>query len=690
MDQYFDWKTYVNNYKDLRNSDINTREKAWNHWVIYGKLEGRTYENLNNFYWENYVNNYEDLQKAEINTREKALKHWVMYGKLEGRTYENLNNFDWEIYVNNYEDLQNTEINTREKALKHWVMYGKSEGRTFMKINKNNIINNSIIIYILCYNEKILNDAYKIYNKYKWAKPILMKYQDYSFENIFWKQLSEIEEEWKNCVMVGTLSYSAYKKINLDTINNIINKKLYLPYSYYNFMDSNISIINNNTKKHPLFEKIWNDVIVNLNLITTTENCCNYWMCKPKIMKQFINWYINIALPILITTEDIFSDSKYIEGKLTKDELLKLSGQPYYSYFPFIVERLNKCFFITNYKIVFLISHEKTHTGAVNALLNVQKFYEKNNIKTILLYLEDIINIDIVSYVYKTSQKINCSPVIICNTLATYNIVNKLANTNIITYWYIHEWYTPDNYFSFINNYIYLFNIKNINIIFTCNSCSEQYKKYILNINNKIIINNGYSQLLLENKLFEVPKINIIKNKDDIFISIIGTIEERKNQQKFIDNIFYKCKDKYLNIKLLLVGEEKEKLNINPIYQDSIIMTNLVDNALPYIKLSDIIVVYSVNEVLPLNIIESFYCCKPVLSSNVGGISEMIVNEENGYLFEVNDYISCFKNLCNLIENEELRINIGKKGNITFFEKYEENVAFNEFLLLLSYFNKVS
>ena len=43
MNKEFDWKTYVNNYEDLRNSEINTREKAWNHWIIHGKLEGITY-----------------------------------------------------------------------------------------------------------------------------------------------------------------------------------------------------------------------------------------------------------------------------------------------------------------------------------------------------------------------------------------------------------------------------------------------------------------------------------------------------------------------------------------------------------------------------------------------------------------------------------------------------------------------
>lgn len=38
---YFDWNFYVNNYYDLQLAKINTKEKAVNHWIKYGKKEGR-------------------------------------------------------------------------------------------------------------------------------------------------------------------------------------------------------------------------------------------------------------------------------------------------------------------------------------------------------------------------------------------------------------------------------------------------------------------------------------------------------------------------------------------------------------------------------------------------------------------------------------------------------------------------
>lgn len=39
------------------------------------------------FDWKNYVDNYQDLQDDGINSRDKAVRHWCEFGKQEGRTY---------------------------------------------------------------------------------------------------------------------------------------------------------------------------------------------------------------------------------------------------------------------------------------------------------------------------------------------------------------------------------------------------------------------------------------------------------------------------------------------------------------------------------------------------------------------------------------------------------------------------
>ena len=150
----FNWKIYIQNYDDLRNAGINTEEKAKKHWAEYGKSEGRIYWKVlapvpevgellpPDFDWETYVNNYEDLENTGIDTKQKAAEHWLKIGKKEGRTYQKIlyqpatirPDFDWQTYVNNYPELRAAGIDTKEKAEEHWLKQGKREGRTYHKI----------------------------------------------------------------------------------------------------------------------------------------------------------------------------------------------------------------------------------------------------------------------------------------------------------------------------------------------------------------------------------------------------------------------------------------------------------------------------------------------------------------------------------------------------------------------------
>jgi hypothetical protein len=60
--------------------------------IFFGIANQRVKGEANNFDWKTYVENYEDLRKANINTYESALQHWNNFGKKEGRTFKKFNN----------------------------------------------------------------------------------------------------------------------------------------------------------------------------------------------------------------------------------------------------------------------------------------------------------------------------------------------------------------------------------------------------------------------------------------------------------------------------------------------------------------------------------------------------------------------------------------------------------------------
>ena len=161
----FFWRDYVSYYSDL--SHLNTKEKAWKHWMNHGKDENRIFftdktkediemerkkedekkvdknektEEYKKFDWRSYIKHYDDLN--HLDTKEKAWEHWLNHGKKEKRKYFNLNNntekdyeiFDWKTYISNYKDLKN--MKTKVEAWNHWINYGKKEKRVSYDLNK--------------------------------------------------------------------------------------------------------------------------------------------------------------------------------------------------------------------------------------------------------------------------------------------------------------------------------------------------------------------------------------------------------------------------------------------------------------------------------------------------------------------------------------------------------------------------
>jgi hypothetical protein len=241
----------------------------------------------------------------------------------------------------------------KQKIIKRNLAKGINKSKQILILKKkvpSIIYNPNVLLYVLCHNEEILKECSDKFINFYWAKPILMKYQDISFENSFWKQLLEIKDEWINCDMVGTLSSSFDKKYDPITINNIIIYKKYNS-EFYPFLKSNNLVLRGNVnRKHKLFNIIWNDVLNELNFNDCLEAYCNYWICKPENMLLFIDWYIEKAYNIVSNHRLIWEDSEYEKTLQNKDILIKLWNKEFYPYLPFIFERLNPCFFYNNFK----------------------------------------------------------------------------------------------------------------------------------------------------------------------------------------------------------------------------------------------------------------------------------------------------------------------------------------------------
>ena len=261
IDESFNWKKYTSYYKDLKDDLVDSKEKAWNHWLKYGKQEGRIYfdnTEYKNFDWNAYVEFYDDLRNV-VKKKEKAWEHWSLYGKLEKRIYFDLKNisdppegFDWEDYVNNYDDLKN--ITSEEIALKHWFNCGINEERTFSHKNtsktKKYNFENSFFMNLACH---YLSSKYNT----------VFDYKHYELFKKFGFDLFIGKNTYKNNFMLTndnffTLINEANNDIDIKKENITLSDDLhcvtkdfclFVKNLYYNNNDNKNKIINSNLFK---------------------------------------------------------------------------------------------------------------------------------------------------------------------------------------------------------------------------------------------------------------------------------------------------------------------------------------------------------------------------------------------------------------------------------------------------------
>ncbi len=98
----------------------------------------------------------------------------------------------------------------------------------------------------------------------------------------------------------------------------------------------------------------------------------------------------------------------------------------------------------------------------------------------------------------------------------------------------------------------------------------------------------------------------------------------------------------------------------------------------------DIVVQPSRQEGFGLTISEGMLFGKPAIGSNVGGIPEQIKDGKNGFLFGVGDSEQLATKLLQLIENKELRENMGRKGKEIVMDRFTVKRGYEDHARLYS------
>ena len=124
------------------------------------------------------------------------------------------------------------------------------------------------------------------------------------------------------------------------------------------------------------------------------------------------------------------------------------------------------------------------------------------------------------------------------------------------------------------------------------------------------------------------------------------------------------------NIKLILVGDGEEYERIKKMVDlmnlsSTIEFYGKVNDVAPLLGKADVFVLSSSSEAFPVSVIEAIASGLPIVSTNVGGVSELV--GDNGILVEPGNMQQLVSAMKELIDNDSERIRMGRLS-----QKYSE------------------
>ncbi len=205
-------------------------------------------------------------------------------------------------------------------------------------------------------------------------------------------------------------------------------------------------------------------------------------------------------------------------------------------------------------------------------------------------------------------------------------------------------------------------------VICVSNSIKEYIQKHYNTPENKItVIPRGIDLELFNPKNIDNDFIENFKKEFNLenkfIISSVGRVTQLKDYETFIKAILI-VKNEIQNVKALIVGgvrsDKEDYLNLlkNLIkelnLEENIIFTGSQSKIEQIYALSDVVISSSKKpESFGRAVAEAICMNKPVIATNHGGVKDIIIENENGFFFEVGD-------------DKELARNILKSRNLVF------------------------
>lgn len=172
---------------------------------------------------------------------------------------------------------------------------------------------------------------------------------------------------------------------------------------------------------------------------------------------------------------------------------------------------------------------------------------------------------------------------------------------------------------------------------------------------------------------------------DEIAIGIVGRLVPIKNHRMFLDVVRMTLNKSDRKLRFFIIGDGEEREHI--ISYATALQIPYVEHNFSHAKAPltftswikkidyayaglDIVVLTSLNEGTPVSLIEAQASGKPVVSTDVGGVRDIVIEGSTGWLSAVNHTQQFVDYLIMLIENDTLRAQVAHRAPELVFQKF--------------------
>lgn len=228
------------------------------------------------------------------------------------------------------------------------------------------------------------------------------------------------------------------------------------------------------------------------------------------------------------------------------------------------------------------------------------------------------------------------------------------------------------------------------NLVFTTlNKVALKYFDYYITVSDsfrQMLIERNFNKdkiFVLYNGIDKDKKFNFIPKEDflsryninyngEFLVGIAARLDKVKDHQTFIAA----CKEvlkENTDIIFLIAGEGEEKDNLLKEikgFEKNIYFLDFVKDNYSFFNAIDLNVLTSISESFPYVILESALMNVASISTDVGGISKVIINDKTGYLIGVCDYKSLSQKILYLYNNRQKLKELGENIHKLVEEKF--------------------